>query len=68
MVKLPAGVFRNMQKPYHKTLTDSIKLLVAKWRDKVKKNIAASGIAEELTEADEILDDMILKLNEAEEH
>lgn len=54
MDKNPAGMFRNVHKKSHKTLEDLFKLLVAKLRDTLEKNVSASGIAEELTEENEL--------------
>lgn len=56
-----------MQKTSIKTLVDRFKRLIANLLDTVKQKTSASGMEEELTEADGLLEDMISLLNGAEE-
>ena len=54
-------------KPSVKTLRDKLRTLLKERRAINKVNAAASGIREEISETNELLDDIILEKDEAEE-
>ena len=51
-----------------KTLNDSFKKVISDYRTLSKSNARASGIAEVRGEREQILDDLILEIDEDEEH
>lgn len=61
------SLFEASTKPTKKTLIDRYRRLMQKRKETVARNEASTGIAEGTTEADEIIDDMLLQCKEMEE-
>lgn len=53
-------VFKHRQKLFAKSTHDRLPKLVENWRSAVKANLARSGIAENISEGDQLFDDMII--------
>ena len=64
---LPQAIREKYMDPKGKTCSDHFELLVSQRRDENKRNANASGISEEQTEMNELLDDLILQRDEVEE-
>lgn len=64
---LPAAVRETYSEPKVKTISDRFDLIANHRRDEDRKNSSASGISEEKTELNDILDDLILQRDEDDE-
>ena len=59
---LPMESLIRSKKPSVKTLRDKLSSLLSSRKTKNENNKTASGIAEEVTEADQLLDDFLLEI------
>lgn len=62
---MPSSAFLTRQKPTVKTLRDKLRALLSARKSENRKNQAASGISEDMTQENMLLDDFVLELNES---